>query len=421
MGYAAKGDRIVIVGGSHLAAGPDGDEMAGGVHDVVLVHEVEGLRPSARSSRLAVAWLRLARVGEYRVAAGSAAIGVVVAALILASASRRRVGRLFLRGRAVAVGVLWSASLLRERRRSSSGSAATFLASVEQLLFHPHDVVHAAGGAGEAEDALVDVHLLADDAACFDVELHLAVHQPLHQLRFDRGVDRREHLVRDFDRGDAVGDGRSACGGGGFGSTLVPPSSMSTLTSNGSSQVSPIGDRLVRAGAATIWRVVVGAWVAGASRRGCVTLPRGVMRTTLSGTPTARGRVFEAGRRRFVAGAVVFGRVAVGKLVHHVNPLDDVHELDLAVGQHVGHFPGFDRIGLRLGCLRRLVDRAADRGAVRHVVAQHVAGARACSAGRTLRPSASAAACDRRGPLGHAACEMIVGRDGTHDGSMRAR
>ena len=34
---------MVIVGGSHLAAGPDGDEMAGGVHDVVLVHEVEGL------------------------------------------------------------------------------------------------------------------------------------------------------------------------------------------------------------------------------------------------------------------------------------------------------------------------------------------------------------------------------------------
>lgn len=42
-GYATKGDRIVIVGGSHLAAGPDGEEMAGGVHDVVLVHEVEGM------------------------------------------------------------------------------------------------------------------------------------------------------------------------------------------------------------------------------------------------------------------------------------------------------------------------------------------------------------------------------------------
>ena len=41
-GYAVKGDRIVIVGGSHLAAGPDHKEMAGGVHDVVLVHEVEG-------------------------------------------------------------------------------------------------------------------------------------------------------------------------------------------------------------------------------------------------------------------------------------------------------------------------------------------------------------------------------------------
>jgi pyruvate kinase len=41
-GYATKGDRIVIVGGSHLAAGPVGDDLAGGVHDVVLVHEVEG-------------------------------------------------------------------------------------------------------------------------------------------------------------------------------------------------------------------------------------------------------------------------------------------------------------------------------------------------------------------------------------------
>ena len=39
---AKKGDPIVIVGGSHLAAGPDDDEMAGGVHDVVVVHEVEG-------------------------------------------------------------------------------------------------------------------------------------------------------------------------------------------------------------------------------------------------------------------------------------------------------------------------------------------------------------------------------------------
>ena len=42
-GYAVKGDRIVIVGGSHLTAGPDREELAGGVHDVVLVHEVEGL------------------------------------------------------------------------------------------------------------------------------------------------------------------------------------------------------------------------------------------------------------------------------------------------------------------------------------------------------------------------------------------
>jgi pyruvate kinase len=41
MGLAKPGDRLVIVGGSHLAAGPDGVEMAAGVHDIVIVHEVE--------------------------------------------------------------------------------------------------------------------------------------------------------------------------------------------------------------------------------------------------------------------------------------------------------------------------------------------------------------------------------------------
>lgn len=41
-GFASQGDRIVIVGGSHLAAGPNRDEMADGAHDVVVVHEVQG-------------------------------------------------------------------------------------------------------------------------------------------------------------------------------------------------------------------------------------------------------------------------------------------------------------------------------------------------------------------------------------------
>jgi len=41
-GLATKGDRIVIVGGSHLMAGPHGTKMAAGVHDIVIVHEVEG-------------------------------------------------------------------------------------------------------------------------------------------------------------------------------------------------------------------------------------------------------------------------------------------------------------------------------------------------------------------------------------------
>ncbi len=40
-GVAAKGDRIVIVGGSHLTAGPNDSKMATGVHDIVIVHEVE--------------------------------------------------------------------------------------------------------------------------------------------------------------------------------------------------------------------------------------------------------------------------------------------------------------------------------------------------------------------------------------------
>jgi pyruvate kinase len=38
VGLVSTGDRIVIVGGSHLTAGPDAEE--GSVHDVVLVHEV---------------------------------------------------------------------------------------------------------------------------------------------------------------------------------------------------------------------------------------------------------------------------------------------------------------------------------------------------------------------------------------------
>jgi pyruvate kinase len=41
-GYAKKGDRLVIVGGSHLTAGSAGADLTSGVHDIVLVHEVEG-------------------------------------------------------------------------------------------------------------------------------------------------------------------------------------------------------------------------------------------------------------------------------------------------------------------------------------------------------------------------------------------
>ena len=40
-GLATRGDRIVIVGGSHLTAGPTDSQMASGVHDIVIVHEVE--------------------------------------------------------------------------------------------------------------------------------------------------------------------------------------------------------------------------------------------------------------------------------------------------------------------------------------------------------------------------------------------
>ncbi len=41
VGFAEPGDRIVIVGGSHLTAGPNADDMVSGVHDVVVVHEME--------------------------------------------------------------------------------------------------------------------------------------------------------------------------------------------------------------------------------------------------------------------------------------------------------------------------------------------------------------------------------------------
>jgi len=48
-GLAKPGDRLVIVGGSHLAAGPDGGDLTAGVHDIVIVHEVEGAPGPAKS------------------------------------------------------------------------------------------------------------------------------------------------------------------------------------------------------------------------------------------------------------------------------------------------------------------------------------------------------------------------------------
>jgi hypothetical protein len=35
------GDRVVMVGGSHLTAGHGDEKLAAGVHDIVIVHEVE--------------------------------------------------------------------------------------------------------------------------------------------------------------------------------------------------------------------------------------------------------------------------------------------------------------------------------------------------------------------------------------------
>jgi pyruvate kinase len=40
-GLAQPGDRLVLVGGSHLAAGPKGELATSGVHDIVIVHQVE--------------------------------------------------------------------------------------------------------------------------------------------------------------------------------------------------------------------------------------------------------------------------------------------------------------------------------------------------------------------------------------------
>ncbi|MCH2114166.1 MAG: pyruvate kinase [Pirellulales bacterium] len=42
-GLTTRGDRIVIVGGSHLTAGSRDPQMASGVHDIVIVHEVEAV------------------------------------------------------------------------------------------------------------------------------------------------------------------------------------------------------------------------------------------------------------------------------------------------------------------------------------------------------------------------------------------
>jgi pyruvate kinase len=42
VGFCKKGDRIVIVGGSHLAASSETGAAVRGVHDIVIVHEVEG-------------------------------------------------------------------------------------------------------------------------------------------------------------------------------------------------------------------------------------------------------------------------------------------------------------------------------------------------------------------------------------------
>jgi pyruvate kinase len=45
-GLAKPGDRVVIVGGSHLAPGPKGPEMASAVHDIVIVHEIADMAPT---------------------------------------------------------------------------------------------------------------------------------------------------------------------------------------------------------------------------------------------------------------------------------------------------------------------------------------------------------------------------------------
>ena len=49
----------------------------------------------------------------------------------------------------------------------------------------------AAGLAAETDHVLVDVHLLAEDAAGVDVESHPAGGLALHQLRFDRRIGDR--------------------------------------------------------------------------------------------------------------------------------------------------------------------------------------------------------------------------------------
>ena len=95
---------------------------------------------------------------------------------------------------------------IKPLRRNSLRLRRHFLLVVEQVFIHLHHVVHAASRSGKAEYALVDFHVLAQNATSLDVELCGAFEQSLDELRFDRGIDGRQHLVAHIDAGDSVRD-----------------------------------------------------------------------------------------------------------------------------------------------------------------------------------------------------------------------
>ena len=86
------------------------------------------------------------------------------------------------------------------------------------------------------------------------------------------------------------------------------------------------------------------------------------------------GRFFVAGRHFLVGRAVVTHFLAALHLLPHVDAFDRMHEGHRAVFGHIADVPGLDRPALRLGGLRRALNRGLHRGPMHDFGAQHFAG-----------------------------------------------